>query len=162
MSIGRILVPTDFGPSAGAAWAYAQMLAQKFGSRLYLAHVLAPAPFVSDPFGEERLTLQVADLLRESETEVRRALDRVPVRGSLASRVVRSTRVGKPVDEILKLVRELGIDLVVMGTHGRGPVGHVLLGSVAERVVRRCPVPVLTIHGGRRARKSVRRSRARA
>ena len=154
-----ILVPTDFGPSAGAAWEYAQEMAARFNSRLHLLHVLAPAPFLEDPLGTESVSLQVADLLRESEAGVRKALNRIPVKPSLARRVVRTTVVGVPVDAILAYVEANDIDLVVMGTHGRGLVGHVLLGSVAERVVRRCPVPVTTIHGTARARRP-RRGRA--
>ena len=153
MRIRAILVPTDFSPSARAAWMYAQVLADRFGSRLHLMHVLTPPPFVSDPSGARGLALQVADLLRESEVLVRRSLDRVPVRRDLAKRVTRTTAVGKPVEAILNYVTSKRIDLVVMGTHGRGPVQHVLLGSVAERIVRHCPVPVLTVH------RSARRTR---
>lgn len=152
MPIRAILVPTDFSPAAGAAWNYAQMLAEQFNSRLHLVHVLTPPPFVSDPTGAERLTFQVADLLRESAKAVRRALDRTPVKRELARRVVRATVTGKPLDEILKYVDARAIDLVVMGTHGRGAVQHAFLGSVAERVVRHCPVPVITIHGAARRR----------
>ena len=60
-----------------------------------------------------------------------------------------------PVSEILDAIANDGIDLVVMGTHGRGMVEHVLLGSVAERVVRRSPVPVLTVHGLRGANRQM-------
>ena len=58
-----------------------------------------------------------------------------------------STAIGTPVDRILDYIDKSHIDLAVMGTHGRGPVGHLLLGSVAERIVRRSPVPVLTVKG---------------
>jgi nucleotide-binding universal stress UspA family protein len=150
MRIPRILVPTDFGPSARAAWEYAQELAACYNSRIHLVHVLTPPPFVSDPLGAERLTIQVADLLKESAVSVKRALDRVKARPALQNRIIRKVLSGPPVDEILKYVKKQKIDLVVMGTHGRGPIAHVLLGSVAERVVRHCPVPVLTTHGRRR------------
>lgn len=145
MRIRRILVPTDFSPCARAAWEYAQGLAEQFGSALHLVHVLTPPPFVSDPLGARRLTLQVADLLKESAREVERALDRVPARSSVKGRVVRATVTGTPMEAILKYVRKQRIDLVVMGTHGRGPMKRILLGSVAERVVRHSPVPVVTL-----------------
>ena len=152
MRIKEILVPTDFSAPARAAWDYAQDLAACFKSRLHLVHVLAPPPFVSDPLGADRLTLQVADLLKESARDVRRALDRLNARPALQKQIVRKMLSGTPVDEILKYVKAQRIDLVVMGTHGRGAIKHVLLGSVAERVVRRCSVPVVTLHGRARRR----------
>lgn len=152
MRIRTILVPTDFGPSSRAAWNYAQEIAIRFNSKLHVVHVLTPPPFVEDPLGADRLAMQLADLLKESARDVERALSRLVARPALERRVVRRMVTGKPVDEILRYVRAHRIDLVVMGTHGRGPIKHVLLGSVAERVVRHCPVPVVTLHGsgGRR------------
>jgi nucleotide-binding universal stress UspA family protein len=150
MRIDRILVPTDFSAGARAASEYAQGLAGAFNSRIHLVHVLTAPPFVSDPLGARQLTLQVAELLEGAAADAQRALDRIRVEPALADRVVRKTLSGTPVDEILKYVKKQRIDLVVMGTHGRGPIKHVLLGSVAERLVRHCPVPVLTLHGGRR------------
>ena len=64
-----------------------------------------------------------------------------------SDRVVTRAVIVTPVDQILAAVAEHHIDLVVLGTHGRGMVGHLLLGSVAERVIRRSPAPVLTVHG---------------
>jgi len=150
--IRNVLVPMDFGPASRAAAAYAQMLAERFGARLHLLHVIAPAPFVSDVLGAESLALQVDELLDASKRAAKRTLERITVKRGLAARVTRTVTVGAPVDSILRFVTSKRIDLVVMGTHGRGPVRHVLLGSVAERVVRHSPVPVLTVHGpgGRR------------
>jgi nucleotide-binding universal stress UspA family protein len=82
------------------------------------------------------------------ETSARQALDDLGKKLDLGpDRLTVRTSVGTPVAEILDAITEDGIDLVVMGTHGRGMVEHLLLGSVAERVVRRSPVPVLTVHG---------------
>jgi nucleotide-binding universal stress UspA family protein len=67
--------------------------------------------------------------------------------GLPADRAIARVSMGRPVDHILTLVDEEKIDLVILGTHGRGLVGHLLIGSVAERVVRRSAVPVLTVHG---------------
>jgi len=64
-------------------------------------------------------------------------------RSALRARLL--TRVGHPFVEVVRYAREESIDLIVMGTHGRGAVGHLLLGSVAERVVRKAPCPVLTV-----------------
>jgi nucleotide-binding universal stress UspA family protein len=60
-------------------------------------------------------------------------------------KAVTTTVLGHPVMEVLRYASENAIDLIVMGTHGRGPLGHVVLGSVAERVVRKAPCPVLTV-----------------
>jgi nucleotide-binding universal stress UspA family protein len=145
-----ILVPTDFGPSAARAVEYAQLLAGRFDSRLHLLHVLAPAPIAVDPLGARGLSLGVAELLRDCEEQCRKQLDGVRIGPSLARRVTRTVLTGQPVATILDYVDANGIDIVVMGTHGRGPVQHVILGSVAERVVRHCRAPVLTVHAAAR------------
>ena len=70
----------------------------------------------------------------------------VPTSGSLSRRVRIATAVGSTVDRILDYADEHAADFIVMGTHGRGALGHLLLGSVAERCVQRATVPVLTVH----------------
>lgn len=146
VAIRRILVPTDFSDPAEAALRYAKALAEEFGSTLHLMHVV-PEPYIY-PWGTEISTMPLVDLLTSSETQ---AADRlktlVDETGTLKGRVKTITAIGTPVDKILQQVADDGIDLVVMGTHGRGAVGHLLLGSVAERIVRRSPVPVLTVKG---------------
>ena len=143
--IKDILVPTDFSEPAGAALQYAKMLAQEFDSRLHLLHVV-PEP-LAYPWGTELSTFSIATVLAESENG---ALERLRALGQglrlPADRIATRASVGRPVDQILDYVRDHHIDLVVMGTHGRGLVGHLLIGSVAERTVRRSPVPVLTVH----------------
>ena len=148
--IRTILVPTDFGESAKCAWEYAQTLATPFNSRLHLIHVVTLPTIAADPLGARQLGMGVAELLRECEEDSRKALEKIPTSRSLEGRVTRKLLNGPPVAAILDYVEANDIDLVVMGTHGRGPVQHVLLGSVAERVVRHCPVPVLTVHTNRR------------
>lgn len=145
ISITHILIPTDFSEPAEAALAYAKTLAQKFGARLCLLHVV-PEPY-SYPWGTEMSTMPLADLLAQSEDAARQRLDQLtPQLGMPADRVAVETKIGTPVDQILSCIADKKIDLVVMGTHGRGMVGHLLLGSVTGRVVRRSPVPVLTVH----------------
>jgi len=144
--IGRILVPTDFSEPADAALKWATALAREFGSRLYLLHVV-PEPYAY-PWGTELSTLPLNDILTQSEDAARQRLGELAADTALpAEQVVTRAVVGTPVDQVLALVKDEQIDLVVLGTHGRGLVGHLLLGSVAERVVRRSPVPVLTVHG---------------
>jgi nucleotide-binding universal stress UspA family protein len=102
----------------------------------------------------------MAELLAAAEGAARRGLARlVPHSGPLANRVVTASATGPTVDRILEYVSKNRIDLIVMGTHGRGAVGHLLLGSVAERVVQRSPVPVLTVHGRSEPVRAKRRAR---
>ena len=148
--IHRILVATDFSEPAEAALNWAATLAGEFRSQLYLLHVV-PEPYAY-PWGTELSTLPLNDVLAQSETESRHRLEELAAGTKLpADRTVVRSAVGTPVDQILAVVADEHIDLVVLGTHGRGLVGHLLLGSVAERVVRRSPVPVLTVHGEARA-----------
>jgi nucleotide-binding universal stress UspA family protein len=146
VSIRQILVPTDFSDPAGAALNYARALAEDFHSHLHIFHVV-PEPYVY-PWGTEISTLPLADLLAQSETlSNTRLAELIPKDQAPAGGLTTSTAIGTPVDRILDYINDSHIDLVVMGTHGRGPVGHLLLGSVAERMVRRSPVPVLTVKG---------------
>jgi nucleotide-binding universal stress UspA family protein len=144
--IHRILVPTDFSEPAAAALKWAATLAKEFDARLYLLHVV-PEPYAY-PWGTELSTLPMTDVLAQSEEASRGRLKELAASTNLpVDRVVTNAVIGTPVDQVLALVKDQQIDLVVLGTHGRGLVGHLLLGSVAERVVRRSPVPVLTVHG---------------
>jgi len=143
--IDNILVPTDFGEPADAAIQYARALAAEFASRVHLVHVV-PEP-VAYPWGTELSTFSLANILSESEAgAIERLQTFASSLGLPADRVVTHAAVGRPVDKILDYIGGQRIDLVVMGTHGRGAVGHLLVGSVAERIVRHSPVPVLTVH----------------
>jgi len=144
--IQRILVPTDFSEPAASALKWATTLAKDLGGQLFLLHVV-PEPYAY-PWGTELSTLPLNDILAQSEKAAEERLQQLAAETGLATdRVVTRTVVGTPVDQILGLINDERIDLVVLGTHGRGMVGHLLLGSVAERMVRRSPVPVLTVHG---------------
>ena len=141
-----ILVPTDFGDASVAAWHQAQWLATQLGGEIHLLHVISPPAFF-DAWGTEGLALRVSELLEDAERVARERLQAlVPTSGSLARRVRIATAVGPTVDRILDYADEHAADFIVMGTHGRGALGHLLLGSVAERCVQRATVPVLTVH----------------
>jgi len=157
--IRTILVPTDFSDASTAAWQYAGDLAVKLNARIHLLHVVAN-PFISDPWGAEAFALRIADMLAQSEKSARDQLQAtVPRKGPLARRVTARTAHGGAVDEILHYVTRHRVDLIVMGTHGRGLAGRWLLGSVAERIVRHSPVPVMTVPASatRSHRRPVRR-----
>ena len=150
--IQRILVPTDFSEPAAAAVKWGATLAREFGGQLYLLHVV-PEPYAY-PWGTELSTLPLNDILAQSEQAADERLHELAAKTGLPlDRVVTKALIGTPVDQILSLIADERIDLVVLGTHGRGMVGHLLLGSVAERLVRRAPVPVLTVHGDERNRQ---------
>jgi len=148
--IHRILVATDFSEPAQAALNWGATLARDLGARLYLLHVV-PEPYAY-PWGSEMAMLPIPEILAQSEEASRGQLNELAAQTKVpADRMVTKAVVGTPVDQILAYVAEEHVDLVVVGTHGRGLVGHLLLGSVAERIVRRSPVPVLTVHGEARA-----------
>jgi len=109
---------------------------------------VATVPYVYDTWTTETVALRMPELLEESERMAQKHFRKlVPKTGPLARRIVTATAKGVIVDQILEYIAAKHVDLVVMGTHGRGLVGHLFLGSVAERMVRRSPVPVLTVRG---------------
>jgi nucleotide-binding universal stress UspA family protein len=136
----HILVPTDFGEPAQAGLDMALSLASSADARLTLFH--AYTMFV--PIYSDAAWVPTAEI----ERDARRALDEAL---SKARKVYPRTEGelgrGDPALEILRAATKLGVDLVVIGTHGRRGLSRVLLGSVAEKVVRLSSVPVLTVPG---------------
>jgi universal stress protein A len=146
ITIKTILVPIDFSDASAAARRYACALARAFGSDVHLLHVVQD-PYVQ-PWAAEAFGVSLAGVLERWEQDAKTQLDGMRPSGEMADRIHCVTRVGHPFVEIVNYAAEHAIDLIVMGTHGRGPVAHMLLGSVAERVVRRAPCPVLTVRPG--------------
>jgi len=139
----KILVPTDFSECAAAAQATAVDLARKLGGDIVLLHVLVETPLYGEGFLSGPRVQSVYDAQRkwaESALDVRIA--ELHGQGIKASR--RAT-VGVPFDEIVNVAGEEHAEMIVIGTHGRSGLSRVLLGSVAERVVRLAPCPVLTV-----------------
>ncbi|HEY7956476.1 MAG TPA: universal stress protein [Polyangia bacterium] len=140
--IHRILVPTDFSEPSERALEVAIELARRFGARLFLFHAYV-APSYVFPEGLEPTT---PELVEQLERTMRAELELRAVRVRTAGVTAEvGTGVGPHDQEICRRARELGADLIVMGTHGRTGIRHALLGSVAEKVVRRAPCPVLTV-----------------
>jgi nucleotide-binding universal stress UspA family protein len=139
----RIIVPTDFSTCAEEAWSLARRLARAFGSELVLVHVAVEAPLYNEgPFGMERVK-RVHEAARKWATEaIEGWAGKARAEGCQARGVVRT---GAPYQEIVALATDERADLIVIGTHGRGGVNRMLLGSVADRVVRLAPCPVLTV-----------------
>jgi nucleotide-binding universal stress UspA family protein len=143
----RIVVPHDFSPSANRAAALARDEAKTHGGEMILLHVVdLPAGY-----GPETTLLVATNetpvgmreyAIRSATDHLRDLAERLEADGVDVSVFV---RVGKPVDEILRFASEHEADVIVMGTHGRTGLMHLIAGSVAERVVRGSPIPVMTI-----------------
>ena len=140
MTLERILFPTDFSDTAQHAFDYACDLALKFDADLHLLHVLRDP--MSQEWAGEAAGIVIPDLLKTWRADAERRLGELAPHGI---RIERALRVGHAFVEIVQYAGSNAIDLIVMGTHGHGPVTHLLLGSVAEKVVRKAPCPVLTV-----------------
>lgn len=139
----HILVPTDFSPSSDAAIDAAIDLAQRFDAKVTLLHVWQLPVY---PYMEAMLNLSAlaSEVERGATEALEKQLQQVRSRYPAVQSVV---QMGLPWQAIIEIVKSQQVDLVVMGTHGRRGFDHLILGSVAERVVRLSPVPVLTIRG---------------
>jgi nucleotide-binding universal stress UspA family protein len=133
-TIRHILIATDFEQASMHAESVGAELASVLKARLTLLNVYS---MPGSPFGS------VGDLIERSVDGLRRAARAISAKHPDAGTAVRC---GDPHREILAAVVELGADMVVLGTHGRHGLDRALIGSVAEHVVRDCPVPVLTVH----------------
>src|SRR4051812_46059764 len=143
IALKRILVATDFGEPSDAALTYGQELARTYNATLHVLHV------VGDMYlriaGDAYLAV-LPDLQRDAELTARERLDALLVHND-PTRPVRKVALtsAAPATAIVDYAKANGIDLIVVGTHGRRAVAHLLLGSVAERVLRTAPCPVLTV-----------------
>ena len=145
VSIRRILFPTDFSEPAKEAQKYAMALADRFGAELHLLHVV-PEVAMPLPDSTTSWTLPAADLKLQVEAAERQLLHDLGPDWAEERRTVHTAVVGNAVEEIVKYAREHEIGLIVIGTHGRTGLSHLLLGSVAEKLVRLATCPVLTVH----------------
>lgn len=149
ISFARILAPSDFSDHSAKALRYACGLAERFNAELHLIHVLSEIV----PTGPDPLLIPVMPPQFYEEDE-QRALELLkdvlkPEWGTPTSRTT-VVRWGTPAESIVDYASECGADLLVIATHGRTGLSHVLLGSVAERIVREAPCPVLTVRNNPR------------
>lgn len=144
VTIRSILVPTDFSETAASALRCATGLAETFGSALTLLHVVedAVAKGLSADVGTPAASRLLEDAVREASVQLDRALACPPLNRTGVDRAVVA---GEPFESILRYATDHRVDLIVIGTNGRTGLAHMLLGSVAERVVRSSPCPVLTV-----------------
>jgi nucleotide-binding universal stress UspA family protein len=143
--IKNVLVATDFSEPSEAALNYGRELARSFGATLHVLHV---ADSIFMQYGGEAYSGVVPELQNEVEESARKQLDALLAeedRTALHAKPVIMTAVSKAA-AIVEYAAQNAIDLIVIGTHGRGAISHLLMGSVAERVVRTAGCPVLTVH----------------
>jgi universal stress protein A len=133
--ITRILVPTDFSRPSEQALAYARSLAQRFGASLHLLHVVN-RPLLAEGLAAEAFIDESSDMVEVAQQRLRKQAP-----DAASANVV----FGYAAKSIVQHASQLGVDLIVMGSHGRTGIAHILLGSVAEAVVRTAPCPVLTV-----------------
>jgi nucleotide-binding universal stress UspA family protein len=141
--IMKILHPTDFSECAAEAQAVAVDLARKLAAELVLVQVLVEAPLYSEGFISRRQVQTVYDAQRKwSEETLEARAEQLRQSGIKTSWRVQA---GAPHEEIVRTAEEEHADMIVMGTHGRGGLNRMILGSVAERVIRLARCPVLTV-----------------
>lgn len=145
IAINKVLFPTDLSDAAAEAQLYACALAEQFDAELHILSVMQDVAMVSpDP---NMPWVIPASSLDEIRTSLETALNAIPdPQWSHGKTIFRVLRTGTPFLEITKYAAEQDIDVIVVGTHGRSGLTHMLLGSTAERIVRKAPCPVLTVH----------------
>jgi universal stress protein A len=144
-----MLIAVDFSEPSRMALVWAFDYATRAPCEVHLVHV------VENRVGEafrghqvDRVSKELAEVTREVDEELKRMLPD-PDERAMLGRIVRHVAYGKPATEILAIAERLGADLIVIGTHGRGGLAQLVLGSVAEKVVRHAPCPVLVSKHGR-------------
>jgi nucleotide-binding universal stress UspA family protein len=145
IAMRKILVPTDFGEASDAALTYARELAARFGAELHVLYVAENIYLKA--FGAETYAALAPQLQSDLVEAARKQLSEQVVdsdgSGPATTPVVMTS--SAPAFAIIDYAKDNDIDLIVMGTHGRGPLAHFVMGSVAERVVRAASCPVLTV-----------------
>jgi nucleotide-binding universal stress UspA family protein len=143
IALKRILVPTDFSETSLSAIRYARALAEAFGASIDYLHVVEDAAlygWTGDGYIPDLNGLREG-LRKGAQTQLEKIVSECG--GKSGGKTV--TKYGNPFLEIVRYAKEYEIDLIILGTHGRGAIAHMLMGSVAEKVVRKAPCPVLTV-----------------
>jgi universal stress protein A len=143
----KILTPVDFSDYSREALLQAGELARQFGSELHLLHVLEPWPPAASVTSDAYPMFH--EYVLEANTRAATALADLAVPAGVIKPVKRVTRSGHVEREILKYAEEEAVDLIVLGTHGRTGLSHLVMGSVAEKVIRLAHCPVLVVRAPR-------------
>jgi nucleotide-binding universal stress UspA family protein len=142
MQASKIVVPTDFSRASDAVLNYATTLAKDTGAKLLITHVEEPMPaYVGEGY---------YGMPNPPNPEVRRMLEAVQP-ADPAIEYEHRLLIGNPAEEIVKLASDEQADMIVMGTHGRTGLSRLVMGSVAEEVVRRASCPVFTLKQPRKS-----------
>jgi len=145
ITLKHILVATDFSEPSDAALTYGRALARNFNATLHVLHVVGNVSTLA--YGAEGYVIPLMEMQQEVEAAALRQLEERLIDNDV--RPVKTERVlltsDAPARAIVEYARNASIDLIVTGTQGRGGVAHLVMGSVAERVVRTAPCPVLTV-----------------
>jgi nucleotide-binding universal stress UspA family protein len=136
----HILVPTDFSPHAAYALAYAIDLATTLQAHLTVLHVFHLSPLMVGEIPPAAFNDTLRDIEADAQNHIQKALDRVQQAGIQGDGVIVE---GIPFQTIVDIAKDKHVDVIVMGTHGRAGLSHILMGSVAEKVVRLAPCSVL-------------------
>ena len=143
MQIKTILFPTDFSNGARAAMDHALSLAKDYQAKLILLYVIQDISIAEWYIPS---TLSVTDLVEDMQRSANAEMDRWGTEVSAKAADVEKMVVrGVPFVEIIKTAKEKNVDMIVIGTHGRTGIDHMLFGSTAEKVVRKAPCPVLSV-----------------
>ena len=143
INIKTILAPTDFSTHAEHALKYAGELAKNLKARIYVLHVAEYSNVGGDPEASELL---IPNYISELERKGKDRLEQLTLglrQGGVDAHSVFVA--GRAYQDIVRMAKELNVDLIVLGTHGRTGFSHLFFGSTAEKVVRLCPCPVLTV-----------------
>lgn len=143
LDIQKILVPVDFSEYSKMALDYSIEFSKRFNSDLILIYVIEPIVYPSD-FGLGQIPINQVDfeIQSKAEEELKKLIDEKVPPEVKSSFVVRT---GKPFLEIINAAQEFNCDLIIIATHGHTGIEHILFGSTAEKVVRKSPIPVLTV-----------------
>jgi nucleotide-binding universal stress UspA family protein len=157
IQLKKILVPIAFSDNCLKAKDYADMIAEQFGAEVELLHVVEASPYevyqqrgilenvpLYEMAGGTMPAANQKFVIRDVLEETRNELEKIAASANGKVKHVTVVKHGHSVDEILRAIEEYKPDLVVMATHGRTGLRHMVLGSVTEKVVRLSPVPVLT------------------
>jgi nucleotide-binding universal stress UspA family protein len=143
-AIKKILIATDFSEASEAALQYAKLLAEAFKASLHVLHVLED--LAAHAWTTEVYVAALPGVHEEMERQARERLGQALTPDETTRfHAVLALRAGSPFVEVVRYARDEAMDLIVLGTHGRGAIAHMLLGSVAERVVRKAHCPVVTV-----------------
>lgn len=143
IQLKRILLPVDFSENADVANNYASALAQQFSAEIHVLHVIEHSIPTFPIYGIDTGPLEhIKEIKKAAEEKLNEWLQADWAKGIT---IVSKITVGTPFVEIISYAKDQDIDVIIMGTHGRSGLSHLLIGSVAENVVRKAPCPVLTV-----------------